>query len=138
MIPLLITVHTSAILNFEAPMCVRDGMCVSFGIGGTILILWIFPQEGVVSVVGACMVPGYLVSVVVLLEVLRVKRTYTLCLYSRCSTTACVPGGLVGGPRAHQDQFRGFKSHRVHARRGPFSCIKKCLLIRIVVESARA
>ena len=58
MIPLLITVHTSAILNFEAPMCVRDGMCVSFGIGGTILILWIFPQEGVVSVVGACMVSG--------------------------------------------------------------------------------
>ena len=28
----------------------------------------------------------------------------------------CVPGGLVGGPRAYQDQFRGFKSHRVHAR----------------------
>ena len=31
---------------------------------------------------------------------------------------AGVPGGLVGGPRAHQDQLRGFKSHRVHARRG--------------------
>ena len=28
-----------------------------------------------------------------------------------------VLGGLVGGPRAYQDQFRGFKSHRVHARR---------------------
>ena len=27
-----------------------------------------------------------------------------------------VPGGLVGGPRAYQDQFRGFKSHRVHSR----------------------
>ena len=27
---------------------------------------------------------------------------------------AGVPGGLVGGP---QDQFHGFKSHRVHARR---------------------
>ena len=27
-----------------------------------------------------------------------------------------VPGGLVGGPRAYQDQLRGFKSHRVHAR----------------------
>ena len=31
-----------------------------------------------------------------------------------------VPGGLVGGPRAYQDQFRGFKSHRVHARRDFF------------------
>ena len=31
-----------------------------------------------------------------------------------------VPGGLVGGPRAYQDQFRGFKSHRVYARRGFF------------------
>ena len=31
-----------------------------------------------------------------------------------------VPSGLVGGPRAHQDQFRGFKSHRVHARRDFF------------------
>ena len=32
-----------------------------------------------------------------------------------------VPGGLVGGPRAYQDHFfRGFKSHRVHARRGFF------------------
>ena len=29
---------------------------------------------------------------------------------------AGVPGGLVGGPRAYQDQIRGFKSHRVHAR----------------------
>ena len=33
---------------------------------------------------------------------------------------AGVPGGLVGGPRAYQDQFRGFKSHRVHARRDFF------------------
>ena len=31
-----------------------------------------------------------------------------------------VPGGLVGGPRAYQDQVRGFKSHRVHARKGFF------------------
>ena len=31
--------------------------------------------------------------------------------------TEGVPGGLVGGPCAHQDQFRGFKYHRVHARR---------------------
>ena len=31
-----------------------------------------------------------------------------------------VPGGLVGGPRAYQDQLRGFKSHRVHARRDFF------------------
>ena len=37
-----------------------------------------------------------------------------------------VPGGLVGGPRAHQNQFRGFKSHRVHARR-VFSCMKKMI-----------
>ena len=28
----------------------------------------------------------------------------------------CAPGGLVGGPRVYQDQFRGFESHRVHAR----------------------
>ena len=39
---------------------------------------------------------------------------------------AGVPVGLVGGPRAYQYQFRGFKSHRVHARIvGAFSCIKK-------------
>ena len=32
-----------------------------------------------------------------------------------------VPGVLVvGGPRADQDHFRGFKSHRAHARRGFF------------------
>ena len=31
-----------------------------------------------------------------------------------------VPGSLVGGPRAYQDQFRGVKSHRVHARRDFF------------------
>ena len=31
-----------------------------------------------------------------------------------------VPGGLVGGPLAYQDQYRGFKSHRVHARRDFF------------------
>ena len=29
---------------------------------------------------------------------------------------AGVPGGFVGGPRAYQDQFRGFKSPRMHAR----------------------
>ena len=28
-----------------------------------------------------------------------------------------IPGGLVSGPRAYQDQFHGFKSHRVHPRR---------------------
>ena len=37
-----------------------------------------------------------------------------------------VPGGLVGGSRAYQDQFRGFKSHRVHARKD-FSCINKTI-----------
>ena len=31
-----------------------------------------------------------------------------------------ISGGLVGGPRAHHDQFCGFKSHRVHARRDLF------------------
>ena len=42
------------------------------------------------------------------------------------------PGGLVGGPRAYyQDQFRGFKSHRVHAR-GIF-----LLKINWLAESAR-
>ena len=41
------------------------------------------------------------------------------CSYSRAEI-AGVPGGLVGGPRAYQDQFRGFKSHRVHARKGFF------------------
>ena len=32
-----------------------------------------------------------------------------------------VPGGLVGDLlRAYQDHFRGFESHRAHARRGFF------------------
>ena len=30
------------------------------------------------------------------------------------------PRGLVGGPRAYRNQFRGFKSHRVHALMGFF------------------
>ena len=39
---------------------------------------------------------------------------------------ASVPGGLVGGPRAYQDQFRGSKSHRVRdPRRDFFLHIKK-------------
>ena len=33
---------------------------------------------------------------------------------------ASVPGDLVGGPRAYQHQFCGFKPHRVHARRDSF------------------
>ena len=33
---------------------------------------------------------------------------------------AGVPCGFVGGPRAYQDQLRGFKSQRVHARRDFF------------------
>ena len=45
---------------------------------------------------------------------------------------AGVPGGLVGGPCAYQDQFRGFKSHRVHAL-GFFLQKRKW-----VAESARA
>ena len=40
---------------------------------------------------------------------------------------AVVPGGLVGGPRAYQDQFPGFKSHRVHKLVGAFSFIKKMI-----------
>ena len=31
-----------------------------------------------------------------------------------------VPGGLVGGQRAYQDQCRGFKSHRVRMLVGAF------------------
>ena len=38
---------------------------------------------------------------------------------------AGVPGGLVGRPRACQHQFRGFKSHRVHARSWLFLAKKK-------------
>ena len=35
--------------------------------------------------------------------------------------TTVAPGGLLSGPRAYQNQFRGFnKSHRVHARRDFF------------------
>ena len=35
-----------------------------------------------------------------------------------------VPGGLISGPRACQDRFRGLRSHRVHMLAGTFSCIK--------------
>ena len=36
-----------------------------------------------------------------------------------------IPGGLVliGGLRAYQDQFRGFKSHRVHMLVGIFPAL---------------
>ena len=37
-----------------------------------------------------------------------------------------VHGGLVCRPRAYQDQFRGFKSHRVDARRNIF-LVKKLI-----------
>ena len=40
------------------------------------------------------------------------------------STHAGVPGGLVGYPRACENQFREFNSHRVHILVGAFSCIK--------------
>ena len=36
-----------------------------------------------------------------------------------------VPGGLVGYPRAYQNQFREFNSHRVHILVATFLCIKK-------------
>ena len=35
-------------------------------------------------------------------------------------SSAGVPGGFVGAPRAYQDQFRGFEFHRVYARRDFF------------------
>ena len=35
-------------------------------------------------------------------------------------TIYCLGGRVVGGPRAYQDQFRGFKSHRVHTRKDFF------------------
>ena len=35
-----------------------------------------------------------------------------------------VPDGLVGGPRAYQDQFLGFQYEGLHAR-GDFSCKNK-------------
>ena len=59
------------------------------------------------------------------LIVKTVKNIYLVGFY--------VPGGFVGGPRAYQDQFRGFKSHRVHARRGFFLYKRNWL-----AESARA
>ena len=46
-----------------------------------------------------------------------------LLLYFRPQSKAGIPGGglvRVGGPRAYQDQFRGFESHRVHARKDFF------------------
>ena len=45
-------------------------------------------------------------------------RTNSMLLYGIpvYSYRVGVPGGLVGGPRAYEDQFRGFKSHRVNAR----------------------
>ena len=47
----------------------------------------------------------------------RKKLTCVHTMYTyECHSYHRVPGGLVGGPRAYQDQFRGFKSHRVHAR----------------------
>ena len=42
---------------------------------------------------------------------------FRLCQENKGKTIAGLLGGLVGGPRAYQDQFRGFESHRVHARR---------------------
>ena len=35
-----------------------------------------------------------------------------------------VPGSLVGYPRAYQNQFREFNSHRGHILAGTFSCIQ--------------
>ena len=44
------------------------------------------------------------------------------------SPPSIVPGRLVGGPRAYQDQYcGGVKSHRVHARRDFFLRKKKMI-----------
>ena len=51
---------------------------------------------------------------------LRGRQSKIYQMKSFRDTYAVVLGGLVGGPRAYQDQFRGHKSHRVHARRDFF------------------
>ena len=50
-------------------------------------------------------------------------RTEWYYIYTAYAASA---GGLVGDPRAYQDRFRGFESHRVHARTAVwfFSCVK--------------
>ena len=45
---------------------------------------------------------------------------YARLAYRLQSYNTYVPSGLVGGPRAYQDQFRESKSHRVHARKKGF------------------
>ena len=56
-----------------------------------------------------CTIPSYQVF----------KRVTENCA-AYTTVIAGVPGGLVGGQRAYQDQFRGFKSRRVHTRRDFF------------------
>ena len=55
--------------------------------------------------------------------ILLFRSVFFVCVFSliaflrfSISHVAGVPGGLVDGPRAYEDQFRGLKSHRVHAR----------------------
>ena len=57
-------------------------------------------------IVGGC-TRQYFVECMLLLPVLHLRSG---------GGGAGVPGGLVGGLRTYQDQFRGFKYHRVHAR----------------------
>ena len=59
--------------------------------------------------------------------------------YSANDKQAGVPGGLVGGPRAYyQHLFRGFKSHRVHARDFFLQQIYQEVLISGKRESVRS
>ena len=57
--------------------------------------------------------------------ILRCTRyLHDACCVLCSKTTAGLPGGLVGYPRAYYTQFREFNSHRVHILVGAFSCIK--------------
>ena len=53
-----------------------------------------------------------------------VKTEYSVLVDNKVHLTAGVPGGLVAYPRAYLNQFREFKSHRVHILVGSFSRIK--------------
>ena len=57
-------------------------------------------------------------------DVLYTKLSLRDLMQDLCCTNNGVPGGLVGYPRAYNNQFREFNSHRVHILVGTFSCIK--------------
>ena len=50
-------------------------------------------------------------------EATRGGRKFTLC---HVNPSTGVPGGLLGGRCAYQDQFRKFKFHRLHTRENFF------------------